>query len=231
MQNLILNEHLTRQADIIPIDALNRYEIHVIGCGAIGSFAALALAKMGATRQVLYDFDTVDIVNMNAQFYRFSDIGKPKAQALSSMLKDFADVNVTFHTEAVDEDTVPNMSGIVLMAVDSMQVRSEMYHAIKKRGYNIKYIIDPRMSAEVYAQYTIDPHNEKDQAMYERTLYTDTEAVQERCTAKSTVYTATLAAGYIAKTVKQLITNSQYTRCLQWDIRNNKNQMIEGVSQ
>ena len=228
---IITNEHLTRQADIIPSDLLTKYPVTIIGCGAIGSFTSLALAKMGVIRQTLFDFDKVDIVNMNAQFYRFKDINSYKARALSALVNDFTGTRPTAINERFEtKHTLDGLSGIVIVAVDSMKARQEIFQDIKSNAYGVKLLVDPRMSAEVYAQYTINPFDKRDQDTYAKVLYSDAEAVQERCTAKATVYTASLAAGYICKTVKEFLCGQEYTRCLQWDIRNTSNQMIVGSS-
>ncbi len=229
--SLIIDEHLTRQIDLISRESLNSNPVTVIGCGAIGSFAALALAKMGLTRMTLYDMDKVDIVNMNAQFFPYQSIGSNKARATAHLLKEFANCEVIAHERAFTRDDVMHLSHIVVVAVDSMEVRGMVFDEIKKSGFNVKLIIDPRMSAESYAQYAINPFDTRDCATYDKTLYTDGESVQERCTAKSTIYTAMLSAGYIAKTAKQFISGQKYTRCLQWDIRLNVRQMTEQESQ
>ena len=93
------NTHLTRQLSLIPTEVLDK-RITIVGCGAIGSFLALSLAKMGATNLCLYDFDEVSIVNMSNQFFRYSDIGKNKALALRELIKDFTDVEVDAVPEA-----------------------------------------------------------------------------------------------------------------------------------
>jgi hypothetical protein len=219
LDTLTLNhDHLTRQMSLIPMETL-RTPVHVIGCGAIGSFATLALAKMGMTNINVYDMDDVSVENMSNQFFRFSDIGYNKASALQSLVKDFTKTHINvYRREFVPEDAI-NLNGIVISAVDSMKARRMIFEAIKEMGFAVKWIIDPRMSAEFYAQYTINPFLEADQKTYEKTLYTDEASVQERCTAKSTIYTATLAAGMVVKTIKDLILKAdKYPRNTQWDI-------------
>lgn len=228
--DIVQHEHLTRQLDIIPMDKLNRYPIHIIGCGAIGSFAALALAKMGCTRLKLYDMDNVDIVNMSNQFFPVTDIGTPKAQALSNMIKLFTGQAPWYSLSRVEPVHVSTLDGIVIMAVDSMDTRKQLYLAIRDMGFNVKYIIDPRMSAEFYTQYTINPFDDKDQGTYMKVLQPDSESVQERCTAKSTIYTATLAAGMVCKTVKDLIIGGKYPRVINWDISSCANPMVMSES-
>ena len=43
---------------------------------------------------------------------------------------------------------------------------------------------------------------------FEKSWFSDDDAVQEKCTAKATIYTTLLAAGFIAKAVKDIATDS-----------------------
>lgn len=216
------SEHLTRQLDLIPMDKLNQ-KITVIGAGAIGSFTILALAKMGFQNIEVWDFDKVSPENMNCQWFRISDIGRPKVEALQEIIAAFTGTRI----HAINSKWEGNpLEGIVITAVDSMRVRAAVWKSCKKR-WQVRWYIDPRMAAEYALSYVMDPSDEKDQITYEKTLYTDENAVQEPCTAKATMYTATMIAGHVAKHVKDVVTGGQYARVTQWDIAKN-NQLTWG---
>lgn len=210
------NEHLTRQSEIIPQDRLEKTQVTIVGCGAIGSFLALGLAKTGVTDITVYDFDTIEIENMNNQFFRFSDIGKNKAVALADLVRDFTGVELKVINRAFEPHDMVGARGLLVTAVDSMSARSMLHEAVKTKMNFISHVIDPRMSAEFFALYTFDP---ADSSSYVKTLYTDSEAVAERCTAKSTAYTAMLASGYTMKNIKNIILGESYTKSIQWDIK------------
>lgn len=55
------------------------------GCG-LGASTALAATRMGFQHFVLIDGDTVDLHNLNRQFYDFADVGRPKVQALRDQI-------------------------------------------------------------------------------------------------------------------------------------------------
>lgn len=214
---MIDNKYLIRQSDIISADLLTQ-EITLIGAGAIGSFVALALVKMGFTKLHVYDFDEVSEVNMSCQWFRIKDIGKPKVEALRELIHDFTGVNIDISNERYDGGQP--LKGIVISAVDSMEVRKLIWnHALKSPV--VQWFIDPRMAAEYALSFVMDPRDEKDIKAYETTLYTDADAVEERCTAKATMYTATMVAGYVAKHVKDLVTGQPYARTTQWNIATN----------
>lgn len=214
-------EHLTRQLDLIPLDKLTT-PITVIGAGAIGSFVALALVKMGFENLTVFDFDDVSIENMNCQWYRFDDIGKPKVSALRELIYAFTRSNITSRHEKFigAEQQVAVLGEIVITAVDSMEVRKTIWAYCKDNG-KVFWYIDPRMAAEYALSFVIDPNDTTDIKAYEKTLYTDENAVSERCTAKATMYTATMIAGYVAKHVKDVVTGNKYARVTHWDIATN----------
>lgn len=210
----IVAEHLTRQADIIPVRALGA-PIKIIGAGAIGSLVALNLGKMGFGNIEVWDFDNVDIVNMNSQFYRFSDIGKPKVEALKELLQDFAKVDLQVNNEAWKGQDLGQ--SIVISCADSMAVRRMLWES----STSAKMFIDSRMGAEFASMYAMQPRFKEDREDYPATLFTDEEAIQAPCTAKATAYTAQLLAGQVCKTVKDFVTDNNYNRILLWDIAGN----------
>lgn len=225
--DLMKHAHLTRQLDIIPVQSLGM-PVTIIGCGAIGSFLGLSLAKMGLANITLYDHDTVSIENMSNQFFPFSAIDTNKATALQQLIQDFTRIKVTAHPFKFEADPVSVMQlrGVVVVAVDSMEARRNIFEAIKMYGFGVTHIIDPRMGAEEFHMYTIQPRVVEDQATYEKTLYSDSEAVQERCTAKSTVYTSTLASGMVVKAIKNILLKEAYPRVTLWNIKASSNAMV-----
>jgi hypothetical protein len=209
-------EHLTRQLDLIPMEVLGE-PITIIGAGAIGSWTCLALAKMGFGNLTVWDFDKVDAVNLNSQFYRTKDVGYYKCGALEELVHDYTGVRIG-RQGRYDFGAFP---GIVISAVDSMEVRKRIWDNHKDRSPGTRLIIDPRMGAETALLYAMNPMDRGDQASYEKTLYSDSEAVQERCTAKATIYTANMLSGLVCKTVKDVLTRPDYLRVAEWNIGQN----------
>ena len=67
-------------------EGTENYTFHILGCGAIGSSAALQLARMGAAYFHLYDRDKVEDVNIGVSQYGERDIGREKVDALKGHL-------------------------------------------------------------------------------------------------------------------------------------------------
>lgn len=215
MKVIRAEEFFTRHRDLISGDQLSA-KIAVVGAGAIGSFVTLSLAKMGFTKITVYDFDTVEPENIGAQFFPVSAIGKKKVEALKEMVYAFTGTKI----KAVDrkiEKGEEIEAEIFISAVDSMEVRRMLFETVAIS----KWLIDPRMGAEYANMAVVEVQNPESREDYSKTLYSDAEAVQERCTAKTTIYTVLLIAGQVAKAVKDIVTNTPHIENLEWSISKN----------
>lgn len=215
-------EYFLRHKDLINPEAYTK-KIVIVGAGAIGSFVTLALAKMGYHNLHVYDFDTIDEANIGNQFYPTTAVGQPKTLALAEMIHMFSGVKITTYEGKLDEKSPRLNADIVISAVDSMEVRKLIYDLA-----DCYWLIDPRMGAE-YAMMRVlkvAEGSKSDHEDYKSTLYSDSEAVRERCTAKTTIYTVNLIAGQVVKAVKDITTNSDshVITSLDWNI--NKNAMV-----
>ena len=184
---------------------------HILGCGAIGSAAATQLCRMGAETFVLYDLDSVEIQNIGVSHYTCNDIGKRKVDALDNHLVSInPEVNIyaefgrfsAFLKKLGKED-------IVILGFDSMDSRLEAAVAALKDSNKPLAIIDGRMGAEEYQQYTIlNPTLGK----YKTTWYSDADAVDEPCNAKATSYCSNMSGAFIANAVKKLINGEEVAK-------------------
>jgi molybdopterin/thiamine biosynthesis adenylyltransferase len=207
-------EHLTRQLDLIPTRVLET-PITCIGAGAIGGWVVLAAAKMGFSEITVFDDDLVSVENMNSQFYRFKDIGSSKVFALQALVHDFTGLTIDARNEKYVRGA---FTGLVISAVDSMAVRRTIWENHAKTALRTKAVIDPRMGAETAALYVMNPMDPLDCEVYPASLFSDEQAIQERCTAKATIYTANMLAGLVCKAMKDVLTTQNYLRTANWDI-------------
>lgn len=150
-------------------------EIHIIGCGAIGSTVAEMLTRLGFSSLNLYDFDTVSDHNITNQMFRLKDIGELKVTALSEILTEInPEIKITCHKEGWNEYT--RLSGIVFLAVDSIELRKEIVETLK---YNkdIVYVTDCRMALTDAQCYAANWENERAvEKLYSTMQFTSEEA-------------------------------------------------------
>jgi sulfur carrier protein ThiS adenylyltransferase len=69
------------------LDALRAATIGIAGAGGLGSNIAVSLARAGAGRLILADFDKIEASNLNRQQYAVNQIGQRKVKALQANLK------------------------------------------------------------------------------------------------------------------------------------------------
>lgn len=118
-------------------------DIHIIGCGAVGSTIAEQIARLGIKEVHLYDFDTVSTHNITNQMFFEQQIGQAKVEALTGILKLInSDIVVIRHPEGWKPGTA--LAGYVFLAVDNIDTRKEI---VKDNLFNtnIKAMFDTRM--------------------------------------------------------------------------------------
>lgn len=146
-----LNKHITFFNPVI------KDEVHIIGCGAIGSNVALQLAKLGVSNIYLWDYDKVDSHNITNQIYNQNDIGKLKTDALEEHMKlQNPDIVVKKKSKYTNE----TLKGIVFLCVDSIETRYKIY-VLNQFNMMIKLIIDGRMGLKTGQIYATDWANSK----------------------------------------------------------------------
>jgi len=222
-----MNKYRVRQAGIIPENKLRFFKVGIVGCGAVGSHVANALARMGVANFVLIDSDIVSEENISCQGFYPSDINKFKSMAVAD---DIISINyganvdnyVSYLTHA-HADVLKDCD-VIISAVDNMQTRKDIISMCVE--YDIGgVVIDPRMGAEKIAMCVvdIDYYATGGADWYNYMLFSDENAVDEPCTAKATIYTAQLISGLVCKAVKDVITQYEHrTRFISWDISSNK---------
>ncbi|HZY31582.1 MAG TPA: ThiF family adenylyltransferase [Candidatus Methylomirabilis sp.] len=191
----------SRQTDLVEAEALET-PVTMIGCGGIGSFSALALAKMGCVHLTVYDDDRVEEHNIPNQLYRPSDVGQLKVTCLADIIKSFTGAGIDVRPERVQAQ---RLRGIVVSGVDSMEARQRIWERAIKYRAGVAAYIDARMGAEVARIYTVRPVDPDHVRLYERTLYSDDDALHVPCTAQAIVYNGFGIAGLVAGQVKRIV--------------------------
>lgn len=208
-------EYLVRQEDTLPYEKVSHLSITVIGVGAIGSFTTLSLAKMGLENIDVIDHDVVSDENMNVQFYPLHTIGQPKVDALEELVKSFTGACITDYQKRWDSDDT--LGEVVITSLDNMATRKEVFEKAREEG--VRCLIDPRMAIESLMVLSTNPSDPEQAEWYEKFLYSDEEAIQERCTNKAVMYTVLSAAGIVCQMVKDYVSGKRPTRIVQWDLK------------
>jgi sulfur carrier protein ThiS adenylyltransferase len=182
-------DRFSRQQELVPQGRLADLTATVIGVGAIGRQVALQLAAIGTPKLQVVDFDVVDMSNVTTQGYLAADVGQPKVQAVAAAIGQL-DPSIT--VEIVQDRYRPRMpiGQAVFCCVDSIDARSAIWRSAAAR---CQFWADGRMLGEVLRVLAVAENVGRDH--YPTTLFAQSEAQAGRCTARSTIYAASIAAG------------------------------------
>jgi len=185
-----------RQRALIPPERLATCHALVIGVGAIGRQVALQLAAVGIPLLLLFDHDTVETVNLAPQGYRPDQLSAHKVDATAHDCQHLnPQVHVIpkaerFRRSTARQVTVGQSSLAVFACVDSITTRKLIWECLRNEA---AFFVDGRMSAEVIRVLAVGtPATDSN---YANTLFDADEAYVGACTARSTIYTSSIAAG------------------------------------
>ena len=186
-----MSDRFVRQQDLVPAERLQALTATVIGVGAIGRQVALQLAALGMPRLQLIDFDVVEATNVTTQGYYFGDLGVPKVSATAQVIHH---IDPTITVATIPDRFRPRheIGTAIFCCVDSIATRAALWRSVRQTS---EFWCDGRMLGEVLRVLTVAGSTGHDH--YPTTLFEPTEAQPGRCTARSTIYTANLAAGFM----------------------------------
>ncbi len=184
-----LLDRFARQQDLVPSARFDRIVASVIGVGAIGRQVAIQLAALGVKRTQLIDFDSVELTNVTTQGYPVCDIGRSKVDSTAEAMRR---IEPSMGIEVVRDRYRPKLTigQAVFCCVDSIAARSAIWRSAATRCV---FWTDGRMLGEVIRVLVATEETGRDH--YPTTLFRQQEAQPGRCTARSTIYTANIAAG------------------------------------
>ncbi|MEQ8788681.1 MAG: ThiF family adenylyltransferase [Pirellulaceae bacterium] len=183
------SNRFTRQDDLVPQAVLADLNITVIGIGAVGRQVALQLAALGARRIQLVDFDIVELSNVTTQGYLATDVGQRKVDATAAAMRQ---LDESVQIEPVFDRYRPavEIGAAVFCCVDSISARASIW---RSAGHRCRFWTDGRMLGETLRVLTVA--DVKGRRHYPASLFPQHEAQSGRCTARSTIYAATITAG------------------------------------
>ena len=121
-------------------ERINKGAVLVIGCGALGSMAAMELAGAGVGTIGIADFDTVDISNLQRQFFfKTQEAGESKANIMKVRIQELnPGINVRVYNEIITKKRAEEIFkdyDFILDATDnpdSKKMTGEVSKALKK---------------------------------------------------------------------------------------------------
>eukprot|EP00898_Chlorokybus_atmophyticus_P008516 jgi/Chlat1/8666/Chrsp87S08048 len=141
---------LQRMGVVKDYQRIRDLSVAIVGAGGVGSVAAEMLTRCGIGRLLLYDYDSVELANMNRLFFRPDQVGMTKtdaaAQTLTSINPDVRIESYTCNITTLDgyDVLVGGLRGegtaarprvdLVLSCVDNYEARMAINQACNEMG-------------------------------------------------------------------------------------------------
>ncbi|MBO5394479.1 MAG: ThiF family adenylyltransferase [Clostridia bacterium] len=124
------------------IEKLASKHITIVGCGGVGGYCAVMLARAGIERMTIIDFDSVSSSNVNRQIIAFEDtIDRAKVDVLSEMMQKInKNIKIDAKNEKLTAENVNYLVGktdLVIDAIDSVPDKIALIVFCKKNNINI----------------------------------------------------------------------------------------------
>lgn len=112
------------------IEKLQKANVMIVGCGAVGSFAVEALARAGVGNLIIIDSDVIEESNINRQIFATDiTIEMPKVDVARARIHDInPDILVTAIRTFFDDSTELNVTpDFVIDAIDTVPSKIALY--------------------------------------------------------------------------------------------------------
>jgi len=142
---------LQRMGIVENYQAIRSFTVAVVGVGGVGSVTAEMLTRCGIGKLLLFDYDTVELANMNRLFFQPHQSGLSKVKAASDTLQ-FINPDVQFEVHNMNITTVENFDkfidrlnrgsltggrvDLVLSCVDNFEARMAINTACNEQHMN-----------------------------------------------------------------------------------------------
>lgn len=214
-ESLCEEESTVRFSNAIWYDMIQDQDVTLVGLGGIGSYVAFLLSRLKINWLYTYDPDIVEEVNLGGQLYRFSDVGKRKAEASRNLMANYSNYfRVYLNAGSFTADNHCN-TNIMICGLDNMSSRKICFEAwlnrttafpLNRRGDCL--YIDGRLAAEEFQVFCIRGDDNFNIDRYQRDyLFTDEESLNTICSYKQTSYMSNMIGSVIINLFVNFIAN------------------------
>ena len=212
---LLLNDATSRFSGTEWYNEIQKQRIILAGCGGIGSWTILQLARMNPAALFMYDDDVVEQANMSGQLYCQDDIGKAKVDAMADMIKSYTTMRNIYAIK--DKFTQNSEAGdVMICGFDNMAARNTFFHAWRKHLRDKSeeekrkcLYLDGRLSIDTLQVFCITGDSDWAISEYmEKYLFTDAQAEETQCSLKQTTYLACMIGSMIVNLFTNFVANT-----------------------
>ncbi len=194
---LLMDDSTSRFSGMEWFNEIQSKKITIAGMGGIGSWCALQIGRMKPSALYLYDDDNVETANMSGQFYRRSDVGKRKVDAVANILGDYTSTYSVF-SFARRYSNAERSTDIMICGFDNMAARKTFFYSwrihLEELPEDMRkecLFIDGRLSVDTLQVFCITGDDTYNLNRYSQEfLFSDEEADETVCSMKQTTYLA-----------------------------------------
>lgn len=211
---LLMDESTSRFSGAEWYNEIRKAKIIIAGIGGIGSNVAFQIARMSPASMILYDDDTVEIVNMAGQLFSMLDVGDSKVDAIAKMIYTYTSMHqVMAVQEKFTASTTPG--DIMICGFDNMAARNIFFNSwvnhVRSKPDEEKgkcLYLDGRLSIDTLQVLCIKGDDEYNIMRYRKEfLFTDAQADATICSMKQTTYLACMIGSIIVNLFTNFIAN------------------------
>lgn len=129
---------------------LEKFKVGIAGAGGLGSNCAASLARSGIGTLVIADYDLVEEMNLNRQFYFADQIGMEKVKALKVNIERIkSGTQIIIDNSTLTPDNIPEIySGcdVIVEAFDSADMKEMLIETIQTKMPGIPLVIGSGMA-------------------------------------------------------------------------------------
>lgn len=211
-----MNNDFRNQSGIINIENYDYLTISIVGCGAIGSWCATAINKLGFEKLVLIDDDKIEKHNIHTQNFTKDDIGDYKC---SSIAQNLVNNDIEYHRSKVEKGMFID-TDVVFICVDSLKERKIIMKSVLdnyKKNQRPKLVIDGRMHGLVFRVLTIPIENKKIVSDYTKGL--QTKEFTGECTQKGIIQNVFGIVSIMVEQFKKVLNGEDYYSIINADLK------------
>lgn len=129
---------------------LSKFRVGVAGAGGLGSNCAVALARCGVGTLVIVDFDLIEILNLNRQYFFIDQVGLRKTTALEENIKRInPEVTVISHHQKLDKINITEIFAdcdVIVEAFDRADMKEMLIETVQMKMPGIPMVVGSGMA-------------------------------------------------------------------------------------
>lgn len=213
---LLMDDTTSRFSGTDWFSEIQKQRIIIAGCGGIGSWLSLNIARLHPEAIFLYDHDTVEMGNMSGQLFRHQDVGGSKVSAVTDVIYSLTSMSHVYARDVFFNSESP-AGPIMICGFDSMEARKIFFNAWNTRLSSLEegerkkcLYLDGRLSIDTLQVFCIRGDDHYNIERYQNEfLFSDEEADETICSMKQTTYMACMIGSLMTNLFVNHVANLQ----------------------